>query len=96
MLIAFLVGTTDTNFRGQIEHITRLSLMLNYVDNIEIVAGSEPSILDLLQRIDCLLRQHLGFETVVMRGLPGGKRRTAQVERATLTWRRQINPLEMH
>ena len=56
MLTAFLVGTKDTNHRGQTEHINHLSLMLNYVDKIEIVADSEPSILDLLRRIDFLLR----------------------------------------
>ena len=92
MLTAFPAETKGTNLRGQAEHITRFSLMLNHVDKIEIVADSEPTMLDLLQKIT-LLTQHLGFETVVTHGLPGDKRRTAQVERAIQTLRRQASTL---
>ena len=49
--------------------------------------------LDLLQKI-ALVRQHLGFQTIITHGKPG-EGRTVQVERAIQTLRRQASTL-MH
>eukprot|EP00435_Cladocopium_sp_Y103_P000040 s2725_g1.t1 len=92
MLTAMPVETKGSNLRGQAEHLTRFSLMMNHLDKLELVADSEPTMLSLCQSVS-LMRQHLGFETVISHGRPGDKGRTAQVERAIQTLRRQASTL---
>ena len=43
MLTAMPVETKGSNLRGQAEHITRFSLMMNHLDKLELVADSEPT-----------------------------------------------------
>ena len=84
----------EKNLRGQAEHITKFSLMMNHIDKLELVADLEPTMLRLrLCQNVSLMRQHLGFQTVISYGRPGGKGRTAQIERAIQTLRRQASTL---
>jgi hypothetical protein len=53
---------------------------------------SEPTMKALLSSVQ-IIRQHLGFETVVTHSKPGDKGRSAQVERAIQTLRRQASTL---
>ena len=92
MLTAMPLETKGSNLRGQAEHLTRFSLMMNHVDKLELVADSEPTMLSLCQNVS-LMRQHLGFQTIVSHGRPGDKGRTAQIERAIQTLRRQASTL---
>ena len=66
--------------------------MLNYMEQLEFVGDSEPTMKTLLSNVQ-LMRQHLGFKTTVTHSKPGEKGRTAQVERAIQTLRRQSSTL---
>ena len=67
-------------------------MALNYMDQVEFVSDAEPTVKSLLASVQ-LLRQHLGYPTVVTHSRPGDKGRTAQVERVIQTLRRQSSTL---
>ena len=62
------------------------------MDKTEFVGDSEPTMKSLLNSVQ-LMRQQLGFSTVVTHAKPGEKGRTAQIERAIQTVRRQASTL---
>lgn len=92
MLSAYAVQSKGMDLRGQAEHLVRFSLAMNYMDQMEIVGDSEPTMKTLLNYVQ-LMRQQLGFSTVVTHAKPGEKGRTAQIERAIQTVRRQASTL---
>ena len=92
MVTAFPVASKGSNLRGQAEHLVRFSLMLNYMSQVEFVGDSEPTMKTLLSNVQ-LMRQRLGFMTSVTHSQPNEKGRTAQIERAIQTVRRQASTL---
>ena len=86
------VPSKGANLRGQAEHLVRFSMALNYMDRVEFVSDAEPTMKSLLASVQ-LMRQHLGYPTVVTHSRPGDKGRTAQVERVIQTLRRQSSTL---
>ena len=81
-----------SNLKGQAEHLVRFTMPLSYMDQVEFVSDAEPTMKSLLASVQ-LLRQHLGYPTVVTHSRPGDKGRTAQVERVIQTLRRQSSTL---
>ena len=92
MLASYPVESKGADLRGQAEHLVKFSLSLNYMDKTEFVGDSEPTMKSLLNSVQ-LMRQQLGFSTVVTHAKPGEKGRTAQIERAIQTVRRQASTL---
>eukprot|EP00435_Cladocopium_sp_Y103_P033922 s3061_g8.t1 len=92
MLWSYPVQSKGSDMRGQAESLVKFSLALNYMDQVEFVGDSEPTMKSLLGSVK-LMRQQLGFATTVDHGKPTKKGRTAQVERAIQTVRRQASTL---
>ena len=59
---------------------------------VEFVSDAEATMKSLLASVQ-LLRQHLGYPTVLTHSRPGDKGRTAQIERAIQTLRKQASTL---
>jgi hypothetical protein len=70
MMAAYAAQSKGIDLRGQAEHMVRFSLALNYMDKMEIVGDSEPTMKRLLNYVQ-LMRQQLGFCTVVTHARPG-------------------------
>ena len=92
MMAAYPVESKGSDLRGQAEHLVKFSLALNYMDQVEFVGDSEPTMKNLMSSVK-LMRQQLGFATTVTHARPNEKGRTAQVERAIQTVRRQASTL---
>lgn len=91
---AIPVESKGSNLSAQAEGLVKFSLLLNYLDKVEFVGDSEPTMKALLSSVQSM-RQRLGFQTVIAHAKPEEKGRTAQVERAIQTLRRQSSTL-MH
>ena len=92
MLLAMPLNSKGSNMKLQAEQLVRFSLNLNYYDMVEFVADSEPTTKSLLESVR-LIRQQMGMSTTVTHSKPGDHGRTAQVERAVQTLRRQASTL---
>ena len=86
------LASKGSNLRGQAEHLVRFSMALNHMDKVEFVSDAEPTMKSQLASVQ-LLRQHLGYPTVVTHPRPGDEGRTAQIERAIQTLRKQASTL---
>ena len=91
MVSVYPVPSKGANLRAQAEHLVQFSMALNYMDRVEFVSDAEPTMKALLASVQ-LMRQHLGYPTVVTHSRPGDKGR-AQVERVIQTLRRQSSTL---
>ena len=76
----------------KLRQLVKFSLALNYTDQVEFVGDSEPTMKSLMSSVK-LMRQQLGLATTVTHAKPNEKGRTAQVERAIQTVRRQASTL---
>ena len=92
MLSVMPLASKGSNLRGQADHLVRLSMALNHFNRVEFVSDAEPTMKSLLASVQ-LLRQHLGYPSTVTHSRPGDKGRTAQVERAIQTLRKQSSTL---
>ena len=81
MVMSYPVEYKGSDLRGQAEQLVKFSLALNYMDQVEFVGDSEPTMKSLMSSVK-LMRQQLGFATTVTHAKPNEKGRTAQVERA--------------
>ena len=92
MLSSMPLPSKGFNLRGQAEHLVRFSMALNHRDKVELVSDAEPTMKSLLASVQ-LKRQQLGYPTVVTHSRPGDKGRTAKIERAIQTLRKQNSTL---
>ena len=58
------------------------------MDKVEFISDAEPTMKSLVASVQ-LMRQHLGYPTVITHSRPGDKGRTAQVEKVIKTLRKQ-------
>ena len=72
MLSSMPVPSESFNLRGQAGHLVRFSMALNLMDTVEFVSDAEPIMRSLLASVQ-LLRQHVGYLTVVTQSRLGDK-----------------------
>ena len=87
MLRAFPISSKK-NIKAMAEEMVRFSLELNYLECVEFVSDSEPTIKAVLDYAKTV-RQGMGYNTQVNWGTPYDKSKTAICERSIQTLRRQ-------